>query len=111
MEVSAVVSHLHSIKSNNKKHTPESPTFYALLTGQSLDGPRPAKPVVPVSQEVKDAYTAEAKAFASRLATQLQDAEGLSVVSLHADTFYVLTLSTPYQGGRWCVFVCVGVAV
>ena len=88
MEVSAVVSHLHSIKTKQKTHTPKSPTFYALLTGQSLDGPRPAKQVVPVSQEVKDAYTAEAKAFASRLATQLQDAEGLSTASLRADTFY-----------------------
>ena len=58
--------------------------------------------MVPVSQEVKDAYTAEAKAFASRLATQLQDAEGLSLASLRADTFY----SKPERevvvmGGGW----------
>ena len=44
--------------------------------GQSLEGPRPAKPVVTVSQEEKDAYTAEAKAFANDLADQLQDHEG-----------------------------------
>ena len=49
-----------------------------MLTGQSLDGPRPAKPVVQVSQEEKDAYAAKAKTFACHLAARLQDAEGLS---------------------------------
>ncbi|KAK7491637.1 hypothetical protein BaRGS_00017090 [Batillaria attramentaria] len=44
--------------------------------GRSLDRPRPSKAKVQPSQEEKEAFFAESRAFASSLATQLQDPDG-----------------------------------